>query len=83
MINGVPVAIKFEPRKTEAPQLRDEYKTYKILNGTPNIPYAYYFGQEGLHNILVIDLLVPLWKIYLIGVEENFLSKRLCKLLSK
>ena len=27
MINGVPVAIKFEPRKTEAPQLRDEYKT--------------------------------------------------------
>ena len=59
MINGVPVAIKFEPRKTEAPQLRDEYKTYKILNGTPNIPYAYYFGQEGLHNILVIDLLGP------------------------
>lgn len=41
------------------PQLRDEYKTYKILNGTPNIPYAYYFGQEGLHNILVIDLLGP------------------------
>jgi len=59
MINGLPVAIKFEPRKTEAPQLKDEYRTYKIVAGTPNIPHAYYFGQEGLHNILVIDLLGP------------------------
>ncbi|GMF97763.1 hypothetical protein B5S33_g2863 [[Candida] boidinii] len=59
MINGIPVAIKFEPRKTEAPQLRDEYRTYKHLNGVKGIPNAYYFGQEGLHNILVIDLLGP------------------------
>lgn len=59
MINGMPVAIKFEPRKTEAPQLKDEYRTYKIMAGTPNVPQAYYFGQEGLHNILVIDLLGP------------------------
>ncbi|KAL3239372.1 serine/threonine protein kinase YCK2 RNJ42_04415 [Nakaseomyces bracarensis] len=59
VINGMPVAIKFEPRKTEAPQLKDEYRTYKILAGTPGIPQAYYFGQEGLHNILVIDLLGP------------------------
>lgn len=59
LINGVPVAIKFEPRKTEAPQLRDEYRTYKHLSGVKGIPNAYYFGQEGLHNILVIDLLGP------------------------
>ncbi|QLQ82621.1 hypothetical protein HG537_0H03840 [Torulaspora globosa] len=59
MINGLAVAIKFEPRKTEAPQLKDEYRTYKILSGTPGVPQAYYFGQEGLHNILVIDLLGP------------------------
>ncbi|CCH46956.1 Casein kinase I [Wickerhamomyces ciferrii] len=59
MINQIPVAIKFEPRKTEAPQLRDEYRTYKHLNGSYGIPQAYYFGQEGLHNILVIDLLGP------------------------
>ncbi|KAH3666151.1 hypothetical protein OGAPHI_004340 [Ogataea philodendri] len=59
LINGIPVAIKFEPRKTEAPQLRDEYRTYKHLNGLKGIPSAYYFGQEGLHNILVIDLLGP------------------------
>ncbi|CDO93761.1 unnamed protein product [Kluyveromyces dobzhanskii CBS 2104] len=59
MINNVPVAIKFEPRKTDAPQLKDEYRTYKILSGSEGIPQAYYFGQEGLHNILVIDLLGP------------------------
>lgn len=59
LLNNLQVAIKFEPRKSDAPQLRDEYRTYKILSGTPGIPSAYYFGQEGLHNILVIDLLGP------------------------
>lgn len=59
LLNNQQVAIKFEPRKSDAPQLRDEYRAYKILAGTPGIPTAYYFGQEGLHNILVIDLLGP------------------------
>ncbi|KAL0074692.1 Serine/Threonine kinase CK1 [Phycomyces blakesleeanus] len=59
LLNNQQVAIKFEPRKSDAPQLRDEYRTYKIMAGTPGIPTAYYFGQEGLHNILVIDLLGP------------------------
>jgi casein kinase 1 len=53
------VAIKFEPRKSDAPQLRDEYRTYKILSGIPGIPQTFYFGQEGLHNILVLDMLGP------------------------
>ncbi len=48
-----------EPRKTEAPQLRDECRSYKILAGSPGIPQIYYFGQEGLHNVLVLDLLGP------------------------
>ncbi|CEJ80235.1 Putative Serine/threonine protein kinase Cki1 [[Torrubiella] hemipterigena] len=59
LLNNQQVAIKFEPRKSDAPQLRDEYRTYKILVGYPGIPNVYYFGQEGLHNILVIDLLGP------------------------
>lgn len=59
LLNSQTVAIKFEPRKSDAPQLRDEYRTYKILAGSPGIPQVYYFGQEGLHNILVIDLLGP------------------------
>ncbi|ORZ03216.1 kinase-like domain-containing protein [Syncephalastrum racemosum] len=59
LLNNQAVAIKFEPRKSDAPQLRDEYRTYKIMAGSTGIPTAYYFGQEGLHNILVIDLLGP------------------------
>ncbi|RKP11528.1 kinase-like domain-containing protein, partial [Piptocephalis cylindrospora] len=59
LLNNQQVAIKFEPRKSDAPQLRDEYRTYKILAGTMGIPAVYYFGQEGLHNILCIDLLGP------------------------
>lgn len=59
MLNHQAVAIKFEPRKSEAPQLRDEYRAYKALRGSLGIPNVYYFGQEGLHLILVIDLLGP------------------------
>ncbi|KAJ1673351.1 Palmitoylated plasma membrane-bound casein kinase, partial [Spiromyces aspiralis] len=48
-----------EPRKSEAPQLRDEFRNYKILAGTSGIPAVYHFSQEGLYNLLVIDLLGP------------------------
>jgi casein kinase 1 len=33
LLNNTQVAIKFESRKSEAPQLRDEFRTYKILAG--------------------------------------------------
>ncbi|OBZ82406.1 Casein kinase I 1 [Choanephora cucurbitarum] len=59
LMNNQQVAIKFESRKSDAPQLRDEYRTYKVLSGIYGIPNAYYFGQEGLHSILVIDILGP------------------------
>ncbi|KAJ7841332.1 kinase-like protein [Mycena olivaceomarginata] len=48
-----------EPRKSDAPQLRDEFRSYRTLNGTPGVPQVHHFGQEGLHNVLVIDLLGP------------------------
>ncbi|KAJ2781020.1 Palmitoylated plasma membrane-bound casein kinase [Coemansia javaensis] len=51
--------LREEVRKSEAPQLRDEYRSYRILAGEQGIPAAYYFGQEGLHNVLCIDLLGP------------------------
>ncbi|KAK0548069.1 Palmitoylated plasma membrane-bound casein kinase [Tilletia horrida] len=59
LLNSSQVAIKFEPRKTDAPQLRDEFRAYKLLGGSVGIPQAYYFGNENLHSILVIDLLGP------------------------
>ncbi|KAJ3395637.1 hypothetical protein HDU92_005263 [Lobulomyces angularis] len=53
----IPCAIKFEPRKSDAPQLKEEYKTW--------IPNAHYFEQEGLHNVLCLYLLGP-------GLEDMF-----------
>ncbi|GEQ68720.1 hypothetical protein JCM33374_g2388 [Metschnikowia sp. JCM 33374] len=59
LLNNQQIAIKFEPRKCDAPQLRDEYRSYRILSDINGVPKAYFFGQEGVHNILVIDLLGP------------------------
>lgn len=43
-----------------AVSLHTSKKTYHILTlRVAGIPNVYYFGQEGLHNILVIDLLGP------------------------
>jgi len=58
LLNSRPVAIMFEPRKRYA-YMRDEFQTYKKLVGLPGISNVYYFGQEGYHNILIIDLLGP------------------------
>ena len=69
-------AFSKEPRKSDAPQLRDEFRSYRALNGTcvyappvplvrglswfsVGVPQVHHFGQEGLHNVLVIDLLGP------------------------
>lgn len=59
LLNSSQVAIKFEPRKSEAPQLRDECRSYRILDGCVGIPKIFHFGSEGLHNVLVIELLGP------------------------
>ena len=41
LLNNTQVAIKFEPRKSDAPQLRDEYRTYKILVGCRESPVPF------------------------------------------
>ncbi|OIW30471.1 kinase-like protein [Coniochaeta ligniaria NRRL 30616] len=46
-----------EPRKTDVPQLRDEYWNYKILQGRKVIRGVHYFGRLFLHDVLIIDLL--------------------------
>lgn len=51
------VAIKFEDRYSHSLQLRGEYQVYMLLKGSENIPIVYYFGQEGVFNVLVMDLL--------------------------
>ncbi|KAG1053847.1 hypothetical protein G6F43_004101 [Rhizopus delemar] len=59
LLNNESVAIKFESKDCEVPQLKDEYRAYKLLGGTVGVPNAYYFGQERKYNVLVIDLLGP------------------------
>ncbi len=39
--------------------LNDDCYGHGADTGLAGIPNVYYFGQEGLHNILVIDLLGP------------------------
>lgn len=57
ILNNQQVAIKFEPRKCEAPQLRDEYRAYRILNGTKGILKLIFLVRKDLHSILIIDLI--------------------------
>jgi len=54
LLNNWPIAIKFESRKSETPQLRDEYRAYKILSGCGN----------NLWNIILL-LLLLLYKMML------------------
>ncbi|KAL1218345.1 Casein kinase 1-like protein 5 [Cardamine amara subsp. amara] len=53
------VAIKLESVKTAHPQLADESRIYRILQGGTGIPNMKWFGVEGDYNVLVMDLLGP------------------------
>ncbi|XP_048127265.1 casein kinase 1-like protein 1 [Rhodamnia argentea] len=66
------VAVKLENIKTKQPQLLNESKLYRILQGGTGIPNVRWFGVEGEHNVLVMDLLGP-------SLEDlfNFCSRRL------
>ncbi|KAI4378995.1 hypothetical protein MLD38_016405 [Melastoma candidum] len=59
MQSGEEIAIKMEPVKTRHPQLHYESKIYMLLQGGTGIPYLKWFGVEGEHNVMVIDLLGP------------------------
>ncbi|KAH7927910.1 kinase-like protein [Leucogyrophana mollusca] len=78
LLSNQPVAIKFEPRKSDAPQLRDEFRSYRTLNGTVGVPQVHHFGQEGLHNVLVIDLLGPNLEDLFDMCSRKFTIKTVC-----
>ncbi|KAI0043246.1 kinase-like protein [Auriscalpium vulgare] len=78
LLTNQPVAIKFEPRKSDAPQLRDEYRSYRTLNGTTGVPQVHHFGQEGLHNVLAIDLLGPNLEDLFDMCNRKFSIKTVC-----
>lgn len=51
------VAIKMESSRSKVPQLAYESKLYAIFSGGTGIPRLHWYGTEGSHNIMVIDLL--------------------------
>jgi len=78
LLNNVLVAIKFEHRNCDAPQLREEHRAYKILAGTVGIPKSYYFGQQGKYNILCMDLLGPSLEDMFDLCKRKFSVKTVC-----
>ncbi|CAK7218625.1 hypothetical protein SEUCBS140593_003610 [Sporothrix eucalyptigena] len=56
---GRAVAAKFELRKNDATQLRNEFRMYKKLDKCDGIPRIYTFGEMDFHKVLVMDLLGP------------------------
>ncbi|KAG0267339.1 hypothetical protein BG011_006756 [Mortierella polycephala] len=59
---GMDYAIKREPINVSHPQLDHEAKMYEILKGGDGIARVHWFGQEGMYNAMVIDLLGPTLK---------------------
>ncbi|KAL8139040.1 hypothetical protein V2J09_005041 [Rumex salicifolius] len=59
MQTGEEVAIKLESVKTKHPQLHYESKLYMLLQGGTGIPHLKWFGVDGEHSAMVIDLLGP------------------------
>lgn len=49
-----------------------------VSNTIVGIPNVYYFGQEGLHNILVIDLLGPSLEDLFDYCQRRFTPKTVC-----
>jgi casein kinase 1 epsilon len=56
---GKEVALKFEPVDARRPQVMWEAEVYAALAGGTGVPNVYMHGQEGEHNVLVMDLLGP------------------------
>ncbi|GMG39178.1 unnamed protein product [Ambrosiozyma monospora] len=66
--DNLPIAVKFESRKSEAPQLKDEFKAYKVLNQTIN-NYIRNGQEHDPHRFLSIEG-IP--KVYYFGQEGYY-----------
>jgi casein kinase 1 len=57
-ITGEEIAVKIE-RKVDDPQLKYEYKIYKLLKDGSGFPKIFGYFEEGNHNILIMEKLGP------------------------
>ena len=72
---GEEYGVKLEPVKAKYPQLFYEYKLYKILQGGVGIPQAYWFGVDGEHNVMVMELLGPSLEDLFVSAKMHFSMK--------
>lgn len=54
---GEQVAVKMEKVSTNHPQLLYEARLYRAFQGDAGIPQMFWYGIEGTHNVLVMELL--------------------------
>lgn len=54
---GEQVAVKMEKVSTNHPQLLYEARLYRAFQGDTGIPQMFWYGIEGTHNVLVMELL--------------------------
>lgn len=80
MLDDRLVAVKFESKRSNSLQLKDEFRHYRMLNGCKGIPQAYYYGQDGLHNMLIIDKLGPSLEMLFNLCGRKFSVKTVCLL---
>ena len=55
--NNEQVAVKMEKVSTNHPQLLYEARLYRVFQGDPGVPQIFWFGVEGTHNVMVMELL--------------------------
>ena len=70
LLNNQPIAIKFEPRKSDAPQLRDEYRTYKIMAQTGK------FWRESDSQLVCRQSITLARKVFIIFSALIYLVRR-------
>jgi casein kinase 1 len=55
--NNEQVAVKMEKVSSNHPQLLYEARLYRVFQGDSGIPQIFWFGVEGTHNVMVMELL--------------------------
>ncbi|KKA28579.1 hypothetical protein TD95_004378 [Thielaviopsis punctulata] len=77
---GRKIAMKFESNNSDSPQLRDEYRSYKLLAGCNGICNVYGLGEQHLHHYLVMDALGPSLEMLYSKCKRKFSLKTVCML---
>lgn len=62
------------------PQLREEFRAYRNLRWLKGFPEVHYYGQEGLFNCLVMDLLGSSLEDLFDRCGRKFTEKTVCLL---